>query len=246
MSRQVIYVLGYPKSGTTWLSRLLGDTLNSPVGSVRPKDEPSTVATEGQDRSGSYYIRQGHAIPVDDQPSPVVAKHGRIAHKSITNEKIVIMVRDPRDVAVSAQHHWKMKTLSQAVNCMVFGKWPIVHGEGWTKWVKAWQGVDDTVNCWTSYEALSQATVVELGRILDSLDIDKPTALKAVVERQSFAVRRKWTQQHGEDLNYGKKFQLEFLRKGIIGDWKNHDWGDFYDLAMEHWGELMNELGYSN
>lgn len=27
----VIWVVGYPKSGNTWLARLLGDALNSPV-----------------------------------------------------------------------------------------------------------------------------------------------------------------------------------------------------------------------
>jgi hypothetical protein len=85
------------------------------------------------------------------------------------------------------------------------------------------------------------------GQLLTTLSIPGKgwtSRLKESVERQSFTARKTWTQQHGDDLNYGKEFQLQFLRKGIVGDWHNHDWTNCYDLAMEHWKPMMEKLGY--
>jgi hypothetical protein len=244
MTRQIVYVLGYPKSGTTWLSRLLGDALSSPVGALNPTRNNLTVATEGEGRPGKYYIRQGHATPSHKYPSPVIPNDYSLAYKSLTNERIIVMVRDPRDVAISVRHHWGMDSLMKAVRCMIYAEWPVPHGGGWVHWNQVWCERVDVVGCWTSYEALRKDTLTELGRILGSLDIRKPATLRSVIKRQSFNARKRWTQQHGDDLNYGKEFQLRFLRKGIVGDWRNHDWTNCYDLATDAWGEMMEKLGY--
>ncbi len=217
-----ILVLGYPKSGTTWLSRLLGDALDSPVGGLDSDGDHLCIATEGQDRPGPYHIRQGHSVPED-------APEG----------KKVIMLRDPRDVAVSVRSHWKMEGLSKAVECMLDESWGRC---SWVSWVRAWQEVP--VAAITSYEVLHQWTKDELWRIIDVLGVIPAADWYGAVERQSFEVRRAWTEEHGDDLNYGKASQLRFLRRGIIGDWQNHVWGEAYAVAMREWGLLMEELGY--
>jgi hypothetical protein len=112
----IIYILGYPKSGTTWLSRLLGDVLDSPVGALRPEFNDKAIATEGQGRKGKYRICQGHAVPVAGVDC-LLPNLNQFGYEHVTNEKVVIMWRDPRDILVSAAHHWD-RSLDEILDCM--------------------------------------------------------------------------------------------------------------------------------
>lgn len=239
-----VYVLAYPKSGGTWLCRLLGDVLDSPVGAVYPPSSQKAIGTEGQNRPGAYYIRHGHPSLVEDEGGPVVPGIHKFAYKNLTTEKVIVLLRDPRDIMVSGAHHWG-RSLPEYIECAAMGKWPMTHGGGLVPWVRMWldSGLAD---CITRYEWLWQNTERELQRILGKIDAEPVKPIHEVVERQSFASRRKWTQQHGDSLNYGKDFQLQFLRKGIVGDWRNHFGPKEVTLCEEHFGELMRELGYAN
>jgi len=91
-NRTPIHVIGYPKSGTTWVTRLLGDALNSPTGSgvCRHNAEP---ATEGWDRPGPYFILKSHFSQVD-RPAELTEQ-----------TKVLYVVRDYRDILVSSFFH---------------------------------------------------------------------------------------------------------------------------------------------
>jgi hypothetical protein len=241
MNQQTIHILGYPKSGTTWLARLLGDALNSPVGSIVPAEDDKCIATEGQDRPGRYYIRQGHAVPVEDGDE-LIPDRFSFAHKNLTNEKIAILIRDPRDVAVSAAHHWNMD-LEKTLHCMSCGEWPLTHGGGWCEWVEAWFNFDCEPYY---YSVLNKYPRQALRMIIFELDIlCSINEINTAVERQSITARRAYTEQHGDSLNYGKDAQLRFLRKGITGDWKNHFTPKHRQLAEKYFGETMRKLGYT-
>lgn len=242
--RQTIYILGYPKSGTTWLARLLGDALNSPVTGYREGEV--SFAEEGQNRPGLYLIRQGHAVSVEHGDTLTPERH-EFAYKHLTNERIVIMIRDPRDVAVSASFHWGMD-ITKTLHCMGRGEWPLTHGGGWCEWVRKWKILHTLSgkHFKTSYERLHTEPGSEVATVLFYLGI--PEALndtRDVVSRQSFTTRRTWTEQHGDELNYGKERQLQFLRKGIVGDWRNHFTQEHKELAEGYFGETMRELGYT-
>jgi len=105
MQKKVIYVCGHPKSGNTWLTRLLGSVLNSPTGGCMPSQDGKEIATEGQDRTGDYFIRKGHFTFTDEGDCLVPSPH-KMNLKYLTNEKIVFIVRDPRDICVSGAYHW--------------------------------------------------------------------------------------------------------------------------------------------
>ena len=100
-----IIVTGYPKSGNTWLSRLLGDILNSPV-TGRDDYEAVPISQEGLDRSGDYTIIQLHLVPdCSNHNNQFITNRFHICPDNHTDEKIVIPIRDPRDVAVSCMHY---------------------------------------------------------------------------------------------------------------------------------------------
>lgn len=240
-----IYVISYPKSGSTWLARLLGDVLDSPTGQNWKPGSDKAFATEGQDRKGLYYVGHGHQVPTDAENGlcPVVNVH-TINLSKITSEKIIILERDPRDIAVSAMHHSGIGSIEKTLNQMYTGgSAPLPYGNGFDEWHRLWS----YAGWWIKYEDLLKNTVVELRNILQYLNCTIPLKhIEAAVKRQSFDERKKWTQQHGDSLTYGKEFQLKFLRKGIVGDWKNYFTQNDIDLCQKYFGEFMKEHNYND
>jgi len=247
MRRTTVYVVGYPKSGSTWLSRLLGDALDSPVGAVFPPSSGKAIATEGQKRQGAYYIRQGHPTLVKGKfDGRVVPGIHKFAYENLSGEPIILITRDPRDIIVSGAFHWgRDKVMAEYLLCVANGKWPMTHGGGLVPFVTSWLA-SGLVKAWTSYEKLRSDTLSELDRILKQIDISPVKPLAKVVNRQSFEARKAWTRSYGERLNYGRDFQLRFLRKGIVGDWHNHFDHQKRVMAEEHFGALMRRLGYTD
>jgi len=254
MNQQTIYVLSYPKSGGTWLARLLGDALNSPVGGINAVEDDKAMATEGQNRPGSYYIRHGHAVPVETG-EVLIPDRFSFAYKNLTDERVVILLRDPRDVAVSAAAYWG-RDLTTILHCMGRGEWPLTHGGGWVKWVRGWWGVMLNDSPWTIskhklpfytfYESLIAYPVKSTSLALQSVTYGAFNGdVQESIARQSMTSRRAWTEQHGDSLNYGKEAQLRFLRKGVVGDWENHFTPEHKRLAEGYFGETMRELGYT-
>ncbi|MFW5886400.1 MAG: sulfotransferase domain-containing protein, partial [Bacteroidota bacterium] len=91
-----IYIVGYPKSGNTWLTRLVGDTLNSPTGSAYGKHQ-ADLATEGWNRPGKYIVLKSHHSQ-KDKPEFIT-----------TQSKIIYIYRDFRDVLISGFfHHYRI------------------------------------------------------------------------------------------------------------------------------------------
>ena len=167
-----------------------------------------------------------------------------IVLEHLTDERVVIMLRDTRDVAVSAAHHWR-RDLTTTLHCMARGEWPLRHGGGWCKWVRGWQEQWDSITFFVKYTRLSTDPHERLSTALEYLGATEETNLIDVITRQSITARRAYTEQHGDGLNYGKEFQLQFLRKGVVGDWKNHFTPEHRRLAEGYFGRMMRELGYT-
>ncbi len=91
-----IYVVGYPKSGTTWLTRLLADILDSPAGNGMGGLDEEEIASD-------FNLQ---ILKRDTKPKYKILKtHLLIPHlKSLdTNlKKIVYIERDFRDVLISS------------------------------------------------------------------------------------------------------------------------------------------------
>jgi len=94
-----MYVVGYPKSGNTWFCYLLSYCLNAEfddydVPGVYPINESIRKCVNGKLKHKSY---QGHL-------GKILKTHWlKPLHK--TNEPIIYLVRDGRDVMVSYYHY---------------------------------------------------------------------------------------------------------------------------------------------
>ena len=222
-----IYVVGYPKSGNTWLSRLIGDITNSPVDG----GSSTALADEGENRPGKFTIVQRHSrLPLSDGQT-------------------IIITRDPRDIIVSVMYYWQMNNIDTVLTRERKPKTPLDPVMGIEKFLELWfEDYKKYVDVYTSYEALKEDTVKELVSILGKLGISaNSNNIQRVVRRQSFNKRKKAIKLGGDnDLPYGKTIQLRNMRKGIVGDWKNHFNRSHGKIVHEHLWEWMYRLGYES
>jgi hypothetical protein len=243
LSENHIIVVGYPKSGNTWLSRLLGDAMNAPV---RGYMNALPLASEGHDRDSQYTVMQLHLKPVHHALESAVPNPYRFSVPKWNNHRIVHIIRDPRDVCVAVKYYWHIKDIKDAIMAVGEALPPVkVHGT-WDKYVRDWSRVDEKMVVTTFYENLHANPAGHVEYILKKLNLKPVNDLEEVAQRQSIDARRKQLERDGEDHPYGSTIQTHNLRKGIVGDWRNefnrtHAW-----LIEEYFGNMLEFYGYEH
>ena len=242
-SREVI-VVGWPRSGNTWLARLLADALDSPLVGI-PERGIEPIGQEGLDRDGDYLVRQLHLLPnFSDEHTKFIPDSFHAAITRWQGEKLALIIRDPRDVAVSCMFYWGIKTLSDTIWAMAEVEWPIAIGGNWATYYDEW------FNCglpfsFVKYEDLSAGTEAELRRVVSELDLKPANDAATVVQRQAIDVRRQqFVEKKGHHHPYGSGLQIKHLRKGIVGDWRNHFTRKDGEMLHGYFFEAMRRYGY--
>lgn len=231
MERQTIYIAAYPKSGSTWLTRLLADVLNSPSGGCMPEEDNKEIATEGQDRPGPYMVRKGHFVLIDDDgPGPIVPSPHRLAWKRLTNERIVFLARDPRDICISGAYHWRT-TPRLFLERMIKGD--VARCGRWDNYYN--QAIERGIFI-AAYERLLNDARAAIQEILDNLNLTAAGDIGAAIARQSFTARAT-----GKDE---AELRRNNMRKGIVGDWCNHFTPAMNKRIITEFGWMMERLGY--
>lgn len=225
LNREPIWVCGFPRSGNTWLARLLGDVLDSPVSAGR---KFPANADEGFDRPGPFVIRQQHNRPPVDG-------------------KVVSIIRDPRDITVSLMHYRELPSLEEALE---FGR-QSPRGklmDTWQEFVSLWLDEADVI---VKYEALLRDPIWAMHELLAELSVSyELDRLPDAILRQSFNERRALAHDERYEngrFPYGAEHErYKVLRQGIAGDWKNHFTQDIAQRADATFNPVMSELGYED
>lgn len=238
-----ILICGYPRSGNSWLARLLGDVLDSPVTGF---NDVHPICEEGLDRTGDHVIGQLHLRPAAFPPERgTILDSYTLNLNNVGDFKMIHIVRDPRDITVSAKFFYDTKSITAAIHMVGSGTDHVEVIGSWQGFVGAWleSGVK---HIRVSYENLSVSTRDELRVVGEWLGIKMDTSrLTAAIHRQSFEAKRAQISIDGDSRPHGRKRQLEHMRKGIVGDWRNYYGAEHIQLAKYYFGDLMKKLGYN-
>ena len=228
-----IFLVSYPKSGNTWarfmLSYCMFDGLNE--GDV----DFATMEKYVPD----IYVKK----PAPDLPRPRVIK----SHETYTNKypKVIYMLRDGRDVAVSYYYHMTQRkqfngTFSEFIRTEVpFGTWA-GHVKGWTT-PHPPQNI-----MLVKYEDMKAAPFEMLKKMIEF--IGKPITdekLRKAIEWSSFQKMKKIEQEKGLPDYFNAKGQ-EFVRKGVVGGWQDEFSPEDLEFFLKQGArEVLERFDYS-
>lgn len=221
MSKKVeVFTTGFPRSGNTWLNRLLSDLLSSPM-----QTKPGEVTEYfGSKRNGNYIVRKTHWY------APEYSGKGYDGGKS----KLIWIQRDPRDMAVSTMFYRVVQPdlmgvlKSICVNGRPHKNIPVVGYRGFIEgWISA-----DTYDYMTKYELLHSNPVKELSEIYKVITGETCSLSWAinVNDRQKFS-------KHSAKYHHS-------MRKGKAGDYKNYFKRKHGKYMTEMVGDIMLSQGY--
>lgn len=222
-----IFVNEYPKSGGTWLSRLISDIYTVPF-------RRSSEKRLGGVGHGHYlYVAAGRPriIMWRDPRDVIVSYYHHVFYRS---DGVALKLRERFERKMSSHEDWlsteRLKDFSDLV--MKGGAYPRFGYEDFCqKFVQA-----DSL-CHTSYEALSHNAEEELRRITEKLSLD--FGLPHVSENLISNVVQK---NHFSSIS-GRKNGIErkgnALRKGVVGDYKNYFSASFLAEFENQYRELL-------
>lgn len=259
-AKKNIVVCGYPKSGTTWLSRLVAELVECPLQGNWGFPEQQAQDVEGLQRISEYACYKSHHQLAELTGGIHGAPH-----------KIVYILRDPRDVVISAYHHFRSRTpaaneahgaslrsrvLHSAIAQSMRGAIParfrrrrlvnaVINGcpsvNAWfgVSWRQHYQSFMEAGIRLVQYEQLLERPFDTCRGILSDLEIDREDwRIRAAIENQSFARRKRQFEREGDWEQY------RFLRKGSYGYWRVELSAKEKKLFAEALGNDLRQLSY--
>lgn len=230
-----IIVVGYPKSGCTWVTRLVAELVGCPVAGFWKSDK-NEIAVEGKERVSEFAVYKSHHTFAELGVDPLHSER-----------RVIYVVRDPRDIAISGAHHFHFPRYPAVER--VFGLLPkgaklyrhtlyplfvpesyrimrmtdaVLHGApelnqtlrlSWKAHREDYQRPDVFD---VRYEEMLEAPEQNCRAILDYLKIERTAEqIQQAVERQSFATKK------AEFLRRGERGRAKFLRVGRSGQWRD-------------------------
>lgn len=225
-----VFVATYPKSGTIWMQQILL--------LLEHKGDVNSFCTNATFSNSDLipWIESGRQIEEFDNEK---SRRYRVTHLphhlmpkelSLKRGKVIYVARNPKDIVVSFYYFHKMVTLLETPKSFdeFFDKFMRgdVMGGSWFEHIKSWFSHKDDLNMlFIMYEEMIQDLQSALRKIADFLGAElTQDQMNSVLKYSTFKNMRQiphasYDQVPGDLFNYQEG---HFMRKGTIGDWKNH------------------------
>ncbi len=238
-----MYVISeYPKSGGTWLGRMVADVLripfprhtNMPLAMTcvvhnhwkfdpRLKNRTIYLYRDGRDVMVSFYFHRMRWIEKG-------ARHYR--KRAAEYERLFGRGYDPADIHTNLPKFIEHE-FAHPRDCR----------QNWHDHTLAWFGPGDDASgregfAYVSYEQLRSDCVGAIARVCKEVsgkDPD-PWLVETTVE--------KWSMERSEGRKPGQEARGELVRKGVVGDWVNHFTTQAAQVFDHHAGDMLVRLGY--
>ncbi|GBM09367.1 Sulfotransferase family cytosolic 1B member 1 [Araneus ventricosus] len=229
-----VFVITYPKSGTTWTEEIV--SLIYKGGDVRKVEKELLIyrvhhLEVGRPFGHQRFLRKlkSPRLMATHLPLPLIPKQLKQPKC-----KIIYVMRNPKDTAVSYYHHHKMSTfLGNTTDTWDkffehFRAGHLVYGSWFDHVLPYWEFCKQNPNnvFFMTYEELKMDLRGMVLRLCDFLERPlSPEAVDAIVRHCTFESMKTNKMVNREVLPITDLFDMtksKFMRKGIIGDWKNY------------------------
>jgi len=251
-TKRRIIICGYPKSGTTWLGRLVAELVDCPF--QGDLGFAHSGAREGQERDSAFICYKTHHTW-----ESLVRHH---LHDHVT---LIYIVRDPRDVAISAAHHFQVNPLERRLGDNKMARAlgarlarVVPHALKRRRLIDAVLGGDSSLSAWLAvpwrehyrgfhqsgtpilrYEDLLDDPLKKCAEILAWVGVARPEArILSAISNQSFETRKGLAEARGSVSEY------RYLRRGSQGYWRAELTERQRRRFIEEVGEELRELSY--
>jgi len=259
-------IAGYPKSGTTWASRLLAELIGCPAVGFWGMPYAVDIVSEGRERTSPHRCYKAH------QPFHVL----NMSASGTDTPQLVYIVRDPRDVIVSGSYYlrfncyaplprnlrrmldkiWQQmqawtnseaeppslvshrKRLAHMHHAVLYGD---TFADSWLSipWAEHVTGFMTAGVPILRYEDLIENPEQECKRLLDLLGIVRdPATIRNAVARHEFQREKERFRRAG------KVHATRHMRKGRVGEWRKHLATYQQELISQQLGHLLHQLNY--
>jgi hypothetical protein len=243
-----IFLVSYPRSGNTWTRFLLGNLID--------QNDPVTFSNVESKIPEIYF---SHDRFLRGLPRPRMLK----SHECFQPHypRVIYIVRDPRDIAISFYHH-NVKArnipddypMDRFVTGFVAGEFDRKFGT-WRDNVLSWTVLrkDNPAFLMLRYENMKRDPARVLGEVVAFLDrcsfrkIDStPQALQRAIDLSSPEKMRLLEKQEAGSwvLTKGTRQDKPFVRSATAGGWKSQLSPDSVRTIESAWGDLMQRFGY--
>jgi hypothetical protein len=238
-----VFLTSYPRSGNTWTRFLVGNL-------VYQQEAVTFLNVErlvpDMYKHSDHYLR--------NLPRPRILK----SHECFDPryKRIIYIVRDPRDVAVS-NYHWEMKQHSMGdaypiekfvprwMNAVYWGRLG-----SWGDHVTSWLGTrgEHPGFLLLRYEDMIADAKPELAKVAGLFGFEPVAERLARAEELSAADRmRKLEKEQGAKWvqTRGTRQDKPFVRKAASGGWRATLPAECVSAIEKEWGHIMKNLGYA-
>lgn len=236
-----IFLTSFPRSGNTWTRFLIGSLIH--------QDEPMSFANIEQ-RVPDIYVNRDSSLLKMSRPR-ILKSHQSFEPRY---RKVIYIVRDPRDVAISFYHyHIKMGLLNEDSSLEHFVS-RFVAGEvesfgSWGEHVGSWLGARGQSDGFLvlRYEDLLEDTPQELLRVASflGLSLDQDRIERAIELSSADNMRRMEKEQscQWKPIENSRK-DKPFVRVAKAGGWNKDMPPECSRQIEEAWPTLMRQSGY--